>query len=63
MDEIRAERLLEKHGRDTLLVIIRDWPASEKHKGKHEMVASLEYLVGLMIVNIYNVKGCCMKLK
>lgn len=56
MDEIRAERLLEKHGRDTLLVIIRDWPANEKYKDKHEMVASLEYLVSLVIDNIYNVK-------
>ena len=45
MDEVRTERLMAKHGKDTLLVIIRDWPASEKYKNKLELVASLEYLV------------------
>ena len=45
MDEVRIERLMEKHNKDTLCVIIRDWPASEKYKDKTDLVASLEYLV------------------
>ena len=45
MDEVRIERLMAKHGRDTLLVILRHWPTSEKYKDKPELVASLEYLV------------------
>lgn len=45
MDEVRIDRLMERHGKDTLLVIIRDWPASEKYKDKPELVTSLEYLV------------------
>ena len=48
MDEVRTERLMAKHGKDTLLVIIRDWPASEKYKNKLELVASLEYLVWMI---------------
>ena len=51
MDEVRTDRLMAKYGNDSLLVIIRDWPASEKYKDKPEMVASLEYLVCL--VNVY----------
>lgn len=45
MDEVRIERLMARHGKDTLLVIIRDWPASDKYKDQPELVASLEYLV------------------
>ncbi|XP_074610946.1 transient receptor potential cation channel subfamily V member 4-like isoform X2 [Acropora palmata] len=45
MDEVRTDRLITKHGRDTILVIIRDWPASKKYKEKPELVASLEYLI------------------
>ncbi|XP_068728318.1 transient receptor potential cation channel subfamily V member 5-like [Montipora capricornis] len=45
MDEVRTDRLSAKHGKDTLLVIIRDWPADEKYKDKPELVASLEYLI------------------
>ncbi|XP_068675391.1 uncharacterized protein [Montipora foliosa] len=45
MDEVRTERLLAKYGKDTLCVIIKDWPASEKYKDKMELVASLEYLI------------------
>lgn len=45
MDEVRIERLLAKHGKDALLVIIRDWPKSEKYKNEPELVTSLEYLV------------------
>lgn len=47
MDEVRTDRLLAKHGKDTILVLIRDWPNSEKYKGKHELVVSLEYLVSM----------------
>ena len=45
MDEVRIERLMARHGKDTLLVIIRDWPASDKYKDQPELMASLEYLV------------------
>lgn len=45
MDEVRTERLMAAHGKDTLCVIIKHWPASEKYRGKLELVASLEYLV------------------
>ena len=48
MDEVRTDRLMAKYGKDSLLVIIRDWPISEKYKDKPEMVASLEYLVCLV---------------
>lgn len=50
MDEVRIERLLTKHGKDALLVIIRDWPVSGKYKGQPELVASLEYLVCMISV-------------
>lgn len=52
MDEVRIERLMEKHGKDTLCIIIRDWPASGKYKGKPELVASLEYLVCILRYNV-----------
>ena len=45
MDEVRIERLMERHGRDTLCVIIKDWSASENYKEKPVLAASLEYLV------------------
>ena len=45
MDEVRIERLMAKHGKNTLVVIIHSWPASEKYKGKPELLSSLEYLV------------------
>ena len=51
MDEVRTDRLIAKHGKDMLLVIIRDWPASEKYKDKPELVASLEYLVCVVTFN------------
>ena len=51
MDEVRTERLMAKHGKDTLCVIIRDWPTSENYKQRPELVASLEYLVGI-------IRGC-----
>ena len=49
MDEVRIDRLMEKYGKDALCVIIQDWPASLKYKHKPELVASLEYLVCLVI--------------
>ena len=52
MDEVRTDRLMAKYGKDSLLVIIRDWPASEKYKDKPEMVASLEYLVCLVNIRL-----------
>lgn len=45
MDEVRTDRLIAKHSRDTLRVIIRNWPDSGKYKDNQEPVASLEYLV------------------
>ena len=48
MDEVRTERLMARHGKDTLCVLIRDWPVSEKYKNEPELVACLEYLVGMM---------------
>ena len=54
MDEVRTDRLMAKYGKDSLLVIIRDWPASEKYKDKPEMVASLEYLVCLVNICLNN---------
>ena len=45
MDEVRTDRLIAVHGRNTFLVIIRDWPISEKYRDKPELIASLEYLV------------------
>ncbi|CAH3129417.1 unnamed protein product [Pocillopora meandrina] len=45
MDEVRTDRLIAVHGRNTLLVIIRDWPISEKYRDKPELIASLEYLI------------------
>ena len=45
MDEVRADRLIEKHGKNSLLVIIHDWPQKKKYKDKPELIPSLEYLV------------------
>ncbi|RMX39951.1 hypothetical protein pdam_00021264 [Pocillopora damicornis] len=45
MDEVRTDRLIAIHGGNTLLVIIRDWPISEKYRDKPELIASLEYLI------------------
>ena len=51
MDEVRIERLMARHGKDALRVLIRDWPATEKYKDKLELVASLEYLVCVIIIS------------
>lgn len=45
MDEVRADRLTEKHGKNVLLVIIHQWPQTKKYKDKPELIPSLEYLV------------------
>ena len=45
MDEVRADRLIEKHGKNALLVIIHDWPQKRKYKENPELIPSLEYLV------------------
>lgn len=53
MDEVRIERLMSKHGMNTLVIIICVWPASENYEGKPELVASLEYLVCTMRCHYY----------
>lgn len=58
MDEVRTDRLVTKYGKDSLLVIIRDWPVSEKYKDKPEMVASLEYLVCLVNICLNTLHTC-----
>ena len=45
MDEIRINRLLARHGRDTLCVVIRDSPGDKRYKDRPTVVAGLEYLV------------------
>ena len=45
MDEVRADWLTEKHGKNTLVVIIHEWPQMKKYKEKPELIPSLEYLV------------------
>lgn len=45
MDEVRADRLTEKHGKNVLLVIIHQWPQMKKYKDKPELIPSLEYLI------------------
>ena len=45
MDEVRVDRLTEKHGKNSLLVIIHEWPQAKKYKDKPELIPSLEYLV------------------
>ena len=45
MDEVRADQLTEKHGKNSLVVIIHKWPQKKKYKDKPELVPSLEYLV------------------
>ena len=54
MDEVRTDRLVCKYGSDTLLVIIQNWPVSEKYKDKPELVASLEYLVCVAAIQRLN---------
>ena len=58
MDEVRIERLFKDHGRNCLLVLIRDWPESGRYKSKPNLVASLEYLVNILIIQSTNEKQC-----
>lgn len=55
MDEVRANRLSEMHGKNCLLIIIRDWPLSEKYRGEPDLLASLEYLVNILSLFIQNI--------
>lgn len=52
MDEVRIDRVRAKHADKYLLVIIRDWPNSDKYKGKPDLVASLESQVNIGTVLI-----------
>ena len=45
MDEVRADRLIEKHSKNALLVIIQEWPQKRRYIEKPELIPSLEYLV------------------
>ena len=54
MDEVRTERLFEQHGKDYLLVVIRDWAISDEYRDQPDLVASLEYLV--ILLKIYSLK-------
>ena len=47
MDEVRADRLIEKHSDNSLLVIMHEWPQKKKYKEKPELIPSLEYLVSV----------------
>ena len=55
MDEVRTERLMARHGIDTLLVLIRDWPSSEKYENEPVLLASLEYLVCIIRFKIITI--------
>jgi len=50
MDEVRADRLIEKHGKNSLFVIIHKWPQKKKYKDKPKLIPSLEYLVRTLFV-------------
>lgn len=57
MDEVRAKRLFEMHGKSCLLIIIRDWPLSDKYRDQPYLVASLEYLVNILnFIQIFIIK-------
>lgn len=45
MDEVRADCLMKKYGKNVLRVIIHEWPQRRKYKEKPEVLPSLEYLV------------------
>ena len=48
MDEARVDWLTEKHGKNSLFVIIHKWPQKKKYKDKPELIPSLEYLVSIL---------------
>ena len=52
MDDVRAERLMRKHGDQVLLVLIHKWPKMKQFKNipnpkidQNKVIASVEYLV------------------
>ena len=45
MDEVHADCLMEKYGKNVLPVIIHKWPQRRKYEEKPEVLPSLEYLV------------------
>ncbi|XP_067030169.1 uncharacterized protein [Acropora muricata] len=45
MDEVHADCLMEKYGKNVLLVIIHEWPQRPKYKEEPEVLPSLEYLI------------------
>ena len=53
MDEVRTDRLIEKHGKNALLVIVHEWPQRKKYKDKPELIPSLEYLVRINFLILY----------
>lgn len=67
MDEVRADCLMEKYGKNVLLVIIHEWPQRRKYKEKPEVLPSLEYLVtviSLLLLNLSHLQTehtifCC----
>lgn len=54
MDEVRADRLIGKHGKNALLVIIQEWPQKNKYKDKPELIPSLEYLVRKCLIPAFD---------
>ena len=55
MDEVRADRLIEKHSDNSLLVIIHEWPQKKKYKEKPELIPSLEYLVSVYACLLFKI--------
>ena len=45
MDEVRADCLMEKYGKNVLFEIIHEWPQRREYQEKPEVLPSLEYLV------------------
>ena len=54
MDEVRADCLMEKYGKNVLLVIIHEWPQRTKYKEKPEVLPSLEYMVTVISLLLLN---------
>ena len=47
MDEVRTERLVETHGDNVMLVMLREWPKNEEYVDEPEMLAGLERQVSV----------------
>ena len=54
MDEVHADCLMEKYGKNVLLVIIHEWPQRPKYKEEPEVLPSLEYLVTVISLLLLN---------